>query len=165
MQLPMTRSLLVALCLSVTTLLAHAQGALDRNDAPGRAGPPVHVSEFGPYTLRASAIGSEVLPPGTAERHDIDRAADRGVLNLVILERRDGRQVTVPATVTASKDNLLGQNEEIAMREVRENGRVSYLGSFGFAPLRNLRFTITARPAGSSDTLRIEFEDRFLVGK
>ncbi|MBA3625829.1 MAG: DUF4426 domain-containing protein [Methylibium sp.] len=164
MHLP-SLSFFVALCLSGATVLAHAQGALDRNDAPGRAGPPVHVSEFGPYTVRASAIGSEVLPPGTAERHDIDRAADRGVLNLVILERRDGRQATVPATVTASKDNLLGQTEEIAMREVRENGRVSYFGTFGFAPLRNFRFTITAQPAGSSETLRIEFEDRFVVGR
>ncbi len=48
------------------------------------------------------------------------------------------------------------------MREIEENGRVSYLGTFDFAPLRNLRFTVAAQPAGS-ETLTIEFEDRFVL--
>jgi len=160
--LPIRRLVLTTL-LSMTAMVADAQGARDRNDAPGRGGPQVHVAEFGRYTLRANAISSDFLPAGPAERHGIERAADRGVLNLVILESREGRQLTVPARVTAIKHNLLGQSEPIEMRAIEENGRVSYLGTFGFAPLRNFRFTITAQPAGSDAPLRIEFEDRFIV--
>ncbi len=141
----------------VVVVSAHA------TDTPGRAGPQVHVSEFGRYTLRANAISSDVLPTSTAKRHGIEQASDRGVLNLVILEREGKRQVTVRAEVTASKDNQLGQHEEIEMRAIEENGRVSYLGTFRFAPLRNFRFTITALPAGASEPLKIEFEDRFVV--
>jgi len=132
-------------------------------DASGRGRPSMHVSEFGRYTLRANAISSDVLAASTAKRHGIDQASDRGVLNLVILERQGKRQVTVRAEVTASKHNLLGQSEEIEMRAIKENGRVSYLGTFGFAPLRNFRFTITALPVGASEPLKIEFEDRFVV--
>uniref|UniRef100_UPI0017FC4AA4 DUF4426 domain-containing protein n=1 Tax=Methylibium sp. TaxID=2067992 RepID=UPI0017FC4AA4 len=123
----------------------------------------VHVAESGRYTLRANAIRSELLPAVSAERHGIRRAPDRGVLNLVILERRDGRRATVPARVTAVKQNLLGQSETIEMRRVDANGRVSYLGTFGFAPLRNFTFRITAQPEGSDEPLTIEFEDRFVV--
>lgn len=43
----------------------------------GRAGPPMHVAEFGAFTLRANAIPSDVLPAATARRHGIERAADR----------------------------------------------------------------------------------------
>jgi hypothetical protein len=53
--------------------------------------------------------------------------------------------------------------EPIEMRAVEENGRVSYLDTFEFGPLRNLRFTITATPTGASEPLTIEFEDRFVV--
>lgn len=151
------------LMLSLATAgAATAQGALDRNDAPGRAGPPVHVSEFGRYTLRANAVSSEVLAPGTARKHGIERAADRGVLNLVILERTDGGQAPVRAEVSATQDNLLGQAEVIEMREVEQNGRVSYLGTFDFSPLRNFSFTITARPIGGGEPMTVEFEDRLL---
>jgi hypothetical protein len=38
------------------------------------------------------------------------------------------------------------------MREVRENERVSYLGVFGFEPLRNFRFVIHARLLGSEES-------------
>lgn len=156
------RSFVPALSLILAATSVAAQDASDPYDAPGRAGPPVHVTDIGLYTLRANAIPSDFVPPGIAERQGIDRAPDRGVLNLVVLERRNGQQVTVSATVTASKHNLLGQNEEIVMLEVNENGRVSYLGTFGFDPLRNLRFTITAQPVDSVEPLRIDFEDRFV---
>lgn len=86
------------------------------------------------------------------------------MLNLLILERQsDGRQATVPATVSARRDNLLDQSEAIEMRPITENGRVSYLGTFAFAPLRNFRFSISARPTGIEQPLAIEFEDRFVV--
>jgi len=147
-------------------VLAHtagAEGARDRNDAPGRAGPPVHVSEFGRYTLRANVVRSEVLSASTAKRHGIERASDRAVLNLVILERQGKRQVTLPARVTASTHNLIGQSEAIEMRAIKANGRVSYVGTFGFAPLRNFRITMTQLPVGTNEQLEIEFEDRLVV--
>jgi hypothetical protein len=123
----------------------------------------VHVVEGGAYTLRANAVHSDELPSSTASQHGIERAADRGVLNVVVLERRDGRQRPVRAQVHAARFNLLGQEEPIEMRAVEANGRVSYLGSFGFGPLRNMLFRVTATPAGSSDALTVEFEERFVV--
>lgn len=153
-------------CLRMAVISAFAvcvAGSAYAADAPGREGPQTHVAEFGRYTLRAGAIRSSALPASTAEQHGIDQASDRGILNLVILKRDGKRRVTVPAEVTASIDNLLGQREEIEMRAVEENGRVSYLGTFAFAPQRNFRFTITARPEGAGEPMKIEFEDRFVV--
>lgn len=159
----MTSQLHHALPAALALLLAFAPTQIGAQDG-GRAGPQEHVAEFGAYTLRANAIPSDVLPASTARRHGIERAPDRGVLNVLILERRgDGRQVTVRATVTARKENLLDQGEAVAMRPVAENGRVSYLGTFAFAPLRNFRFSISALPSGADQPLTIEFEDRFVL--
>ncbi|MBA3595892.1 MAG: DUF4426 domain-containing protein [Methylibium sp.] len=160
----MLKHLIPTLFLAATATVASAQGgAVDRNDAAGRGGPAVQVSEFGRYTLRANAVNSESLAPGTAENHGIERAADRAVLNLVVLERKDGRQMPVRAEVSATQRNLLGQTEAIEMREIEQNGRVSYLGTFGLAPLRNFSFTITARPVGGGEPMTIEFEDRLIA--
>lgn len=148
--------LTISCMLAGATLLAGAQDTLSGDGA-------VTVEQFGPYTVRASATQSQMLAPATAARHGIEPAADRGVLNVVVLERRaDGGQVTVPALVAASKTNLLGQSVPIEMREIRENERVSYLGSFEFAPMRNLRFELSVQPAGSKPLL-LRFEDQFVV--
>lgn len=151
------------LSLAAAATFASAQGAIDRDDAPGRSGPAVHVAEFGRYTLRANAVDSEALAADAAQRHGIERAADRGVLNLVILETMNGRREPVRAKVTATQRNLLGQSTAIEMREIEWNGRASYLGTFGFSPLRNFSFTITAQPAGGGEPMTITFEDRLLA--
>lgn len=125
----------------------------------------VQVTERGVYTLRANAIPSDRLPNSTASTHGIEPAADRAVLNVVVLERRGGQDRTVPARIDATRQNLLGQVEPIEMRAVRENDRVSYLGTFTFGPLRNQRFTVTATPDGSSESLTVEFDERFVGGE
>jgi hypothetical protein len=143
--------------------LAMAQGTVDTDIE--RHGVHRHVVIDKPYKLQASALRSGMLPAPAAERHGIDVAADRGVLNVVVLKEQDGKQVTVPAEVTAIAINLLRETEPIEMREVKENDHVSYIGSFGFQPLRNLRFVINALPQGAIEPIALEFEDRFVVPK
>ncbi len=128
-----------------------------------RSGIHSHLVKDGSYTLRASALGSSVLPPAIAQRHGIEVAPDRGILNVVVLKDDWSGQVTVPADITAITVNLLDQTEPIPMREVIENDHVSYLGSFDFQPLRNLRFVVNAKPRGGVEPLALEFEDRFAI--
>ena len=94
------------------------------------AGRGAAACRFGITALQASALRSGMLPAPTAERHGIVVAADRGILNVVVLKEEDGKQVTVPADVTGITINLLRQTEPIEMRKVIENEHVSYIGSF-----------------------------------
>lgn len=123
------------------------------------------VVEAGDYTLRVNTLPSDNLPVDVADRLGIEQSADRGILHAVILRRSDGSQVAVAAQVDAIRDNLMGKTEAIAMRPVRANDRVSYMGSFEYGPLRNYRFVVTAVPPGSSDPLVVEFEDSFRVSR
>jgi hypothetical protein len=141
--------------------LAVAQGAVDTDIE--RHGVHSHAVISKPYKLQASALRSRMLPAPAAERHGIDVAADRGILNVVVMKEQDGKQVTVPAEITAITINLLRQTEPIEMRKVIENEHVSYIGSFAYQPLRNLRFVINALPQGGVDPIALEFEDRFVV--
>lgn len=147
--------------LSSVVSIAAAQGSIDTDIS--RHGIHTHLVKDGPYTMRASAIDSDTLPPAIAQRHGIIIAPDRGILNVVVLKQEGDAQVTVPADITAVTINLLGQTEPVSMQQVNENNHVSYLGSFGFQPLRNLRFVINAKPHGSIEPFALDFEDRFVA--
>jgi hypothetical protein len=143
----------------VVASLAAAQGALDTDIE--RLGVHRHEVISKPYKLQASALRSGMLPAAAAARHGIDVAADRGVLNVLVLKEQDGRQVTVPADITAITIDLLGQTEPIEMRKVFENEHISYIGSFTYQPRQNLRFVIDASPRAGIEHLVLEFEDTF----
>lgn len=142
----------LVLCLTVVPLAALA--ALANAQAE-------HVTQAGPYTLRASALKSEFIPNPVAREHNIDRAPDRGILNVVVLRNTpEGKSITIPAAVIAYQKNLIGQRKTIEMRSVKQNDRLSYLGTFEFDPSSNLHFTIEAKPQGSDENIVLEFKDQ-----
>lgn len=107
------------------------------------AAQPREVSR-GDLVLRSSTVASELIDAATAARHGIEPAANRAVLNVVLL--RGPKREPVAAEVTAFSRNLAGVRQEIGMKEVRENERVSYVGSYQFLPKEVLDFEITAKP-------------------
>lgn len=123
-----------------------------------------HEQSFGPYVVRASAVAGGVLPEATRRAHGIEITANRGVLNVVVVRGESPARPTVPAKVDAHVTNLLGQSEKLEMRAIRENGGVSYLGTFDFTPRQVLRFNIEVTPEGSTKSTTLEFEDRFFAG-
>jgi hypothetical protein len=134
--------------------------------AATQAAAQLYTAESATHVLRVNAIVSDQLPERTAQAHGIEPAPDRGVLNAVVLRKSDGAEhtaVTVASDVQALRQNLLGQREVIEMRPVVADERVSYLGTFSFAPLRNFRFMVTAAPRDGGETLRVEFDDRFVA--
>ncbi|MDQ3445989.1 MAG: DUF4426 domain-containing protein [Pseudomonadota bacterium] len=124
-----------------------------------------HVAESGVHTMRASVTPSAALATETARAHGIDVAADRGVVNVVVLERGDAGQRPVPAEVSATRTDLAGRPETIEMREIRANGGISYLGTFTVLTSPTARFRISARPAKAGQPLTVEFEERFPLAR
>jgi len=122
-----------------------------------------HVAESGLHTMRANIVPSNQLSSEAAREHGITVADDRGVLNVVVLERNEGNQRSVPAEISATRTDLAGRPETIEMREVRANGGVSYLGSFRVVDSPRAQFRIEALPAGGGQPLTVEFEERFHV--
>jgi hypothetical protein len=141
--------------------LAAAQGPDDAEIE--RHGIHSHAAIEDPYRLQVSVLRSGMLPPAVASEHGVDAAPDRGILNVMVTKAQGGKQVTVPADVTAVAINLRGRTDPIEMRQVIENEHITYLGSFPYQPPGNLRFVVNALPQGSSRPLGIEFEDSLEV--
>ena len=126
--------------------------------APALAQP--HETTRQGFTLRSSTVASRNLDPATARRHGISPSPTRGVLNVVVLRKQGGSPRTVRADVRATARNLTGIENDIPMREVEQNGYISYVGSYRFAPREVVDFQIEARPRGSDTTLTLRYRDR-----
>lgn len=107
----------------------------------------VHEVRSGDLTLRSSSVSSERIDPATAARHGIEPSPGTSVLNVVVM--RGSAREPVPARVSATARSLAGIRQEIGLREVRENGRVSYLGTYDVAPREVLDLEVKATPLAS----------------
>lgn len=127
--------------------------------APPSLGQPYEVRR-GDLTLRSSTVSSERIDPATAARHGIEPSARTSVLNVVLL--RGNARETVPAEVSATARSLAGVRQEIGMREVRENGRVSYIGSYDVLPREVIDLEVKAKPlqAEQPPTLVLRWRER-----
>lgn len=129
-----TSSLAPAGVLAAAALLAFAPPSLGQT----------HEVRRGELTLRSSTVSSDRIDPATAARHGIEPSARTAVLNVVLL--RGNARETVPAEVSATARSLAGVRQEIGLREVRENGRVSYLGSYDVLPREVIDLEVKAKP-------------------
>lgn len=139
---------IAALALAACAVSSHAQS---------------HETRQGDYRLRSSTVASDRISPAAAAQHGIEPAASRAVLNVLVLRRSSGAEESpVAATVTASMQNLAGVRRDIALREVNENGRVSYIGSYEFLPREVIDFEVTAVPEGAqpASLLKLGYQEQ-----
>lgn len=136
--------------LAAAVLLAAAQPSLAQS----------HEVRRGDFKLRSSTVSSERIDPATAARHGIEPSAGTAVLNVVLL--RGSARETVAAEVSATARSLSGVRQEIGLREVRENGRVSYLGSYDVLPREVVDLEVKAKPLQAQEppTLVLRWRER-----
>lgn len=121
------------------------------------------ATEFDDYIVHYSAFTADILSPEVARNYDIQRSPSRGVLNVVVMHKEDGKTKAVKAGIKASAVNLNQQLKRFKMREVVEGDAIYYLADFQVADKEVLDFTITATPQGSSRPLEIKFRQQFFT--
>lgn len=121
-----------------------------------------HEVERGGVVLRSSTVASDRISPEAARSYGIDQSSDRAILNVVLLTTQAGIPATLPALVWASTRSLTGEQRVIEMREVRENDRVSYMGTYAFEPREVIDFEVTAQPTGATpqEPLTLRYRER-----
>jgi hypothetical protein len=129
----------------------------------GAAQAQSHATESGRYVLRSTTVASEQIDAAAAQRHGVVPAPDRAVVNVVLLRQAGaGADTTVSARVAVSMRTASGLSSDIEMREVRENGAISYLGSYQFLPRQMINFEISAAPTedAKQQPLKLDYRER-----
>lgn len=107
---------------------------------------------FGDYQAHYNVFASSFLTQEQTQRYGLLRSRKRGVL---VLSLRKGAEPAT-ASVHASATDAQGKTRPIQMREVREQGMVSYLGDFPMEDGESQRFVVEVKPdaGGPGFTLR-----------
>ena len=117
----------------------------------------VHAEQFkrfGDWRVHYNAFNASVLSAEVAERYEIVRGSNKGLVNITAIGPSDrGEKVSV----TGRFKNLLDQTTKLDFREIDDKGTVYYLAAFDFENAENLRFEITVElPKHGSETFRFQ---------
>ena len=113
--------------------------------------------------LRANVVRTEALPGAVLQRHGIEAGPERALLNVVVVSHKAGATKSIRARVHAQLEVLTGQDLDIEMKPVVEDGGISYVGVFSIPPRASaIRFTVRAQPE-QGDLLTLEFTEQSLT--
>jgi len=142
----------------LVALLAACGGA---PPAPqGNAAQEPAVLQAGDLTVRASAVPSSLLGEAAARQYGVERDP-RNVLLVVGLRRGQGdAEASLPARVDARATDLLGRGQPLALREVRSDGFIDYVGVARISPPETVRFDVRVEADGAAP-LELRFSRDF----
>jgi len=133
---------------------------------------PVPAREFddpglvtgGGHEMRYSAIQASSLPAEVTTSYGIPQRSDRLVVNVSVLERRNGSlPVAVESDVAGSWRRLVGEPQPLAFRAVVAGGSVSYVAEAPLQDREPIVLELSATPAGSAVPLRARLTRQFDV--
>ena len=137
---------LIAAALMLVSSLAWAQLGIDVGD----------------YRVLYSASNASSLPAKVARQYGITRGRNVAVLTFNVQRRNaQGIYSSVPASGTASVANLIGHRQDVALRNVREDGIDTLVGETRFDDGEFLVIEGTITPNGSAVTMPVRFRQQF----
>jgi hypothetical protein len=116
----------------------------------------------GGYVIHHNAFTTDTLNPQVASSYGIRRSKERAMLNVSVIRGEQGKLgKAVPAKVNATARNLIGQQRDIPLREIREGEAIYYIGDFPVAHKEKLDFFLQVTPEGESQPLKAQLQQQF----
>jgi len=121
--------------------------------------------DFGDYVVHFNALTTDHLTPDIARDYGIVRSQNRAMLTVSILRKTGGESTeAVPGAVSASAINLTGQLKNLAMREIKEQDAIYYIGELAITDAEVLIFTVDVTPNNDPSRFTVRFKKQFFVG-
>ena len=115
------------------------------------------VETIGDYQVHYNAFPSAFLKPEVAQAYRLLRSRVQGVVTVSVLKHG----VPVPARVSASATNEVGQQKSISLRQVRETHAIYQIGNVGANEGEVLRFVLEVLPEHESKPFTLRFSQQF----
>jgi hypothetical protein len=117
---------------------------------------------FGDHVVHFNAQSTTMLPAEVARAFGIRRSGNRAMLNIAVLHKGAADDsVPVVAVVEVNATNLLRQEKDISMRELRDGEAIYYIGEFTVANEEIVTFNISVQPEGADAPHEFTFRQQF----
>jgi len=124
--------------------------------------PDATSKDFGDYVLHFNAISTDQLQPEIAQTYNIVRSKNRAMLNVSIIKKVKGTiGQSVTGDIKVTVNNLTGQVKNLALKEVRENDAIYYIGDAQVANGETLIFNLKVKPEDKTTGFSVRFSRQF----
>lgn len=128
-----------------------------------------HAEQFarvGDYEIHYSAVNSSFLTPEVAQAHNLQRSANRGLVNVSVRERQgDGSTLPVNASVQGHVSGLTGAQQSLSFRTVHDGDATYHLAPFTMREDENMRFELSVRYDRNAAPEPVNFIQRFYIDR
>ena len=148
----MNKVIQILLALFLSTLLVPATQASSN-----------HQLEFDNYVVHYNVVPSRFLQPQVARSIGIKRSHSRGVVTISVLQKIPGQPTkAVQASITGTTCNLFGRDRKLKLKEIFENGQVSYIAEVPIVRKERLKINFSVQPQGATRSHSFEFVETLL---
>lgn len=121
---------------------------------------------FGDYEVHYNTFESTFLLPKIAKQYGFTRSKGRGLLNVAVIKpSKSALPQTVPAIVTGTKTNLLGQIVKLDFVTIDEGEAIYYIAAFTKTDDEILRFKVDAKLNADSAPMTVKFKKHLYVDR
>ncbi|KJY96536.1 DUF4426 domain-containing protein [Pseudoalteromonas ruthenica] len=105
---------------------------------------------LGHWQVHYIAFPSTSVPAEVARNYDLERAGDRALINISVLQNNQAQAVNIQG----SAKNLIGQTEQLTFKEIKEGESIYYIAQMRFDNEEVYRFEITLTQGNTVEVLR-----------
>ncbi len=123
---------------------------------------------FGELELHYNTFESTFLLPKIAKQYDFIRSKGRGLLNVAVIKPSPNKSElpqSIPAIVTGTVTNLIGQIVKLDFVTIDEGNAIYYIAAFTKTDDEILRFKVNAKLSADSAPMAVKFEKHVYVDR
>ena len=113
------------------------------------------------YDIHYNAFNTMIVPPKVAQTYGFTRARNRALLNISIIDNTT--KEPLPAMVTGTRTNILGQLIKLEFIQVKEQNAIYYIAPLRFTEGEMWRFEVQIQPDLKSDAIPLKFSQSFYL--
>ena len=102
-----------------------------------------------------------MVPPEVAQSYGFTRARNRALLNISVLDSTTKQPL--PAVVTGTRTNIVGQLLPLEFVQVKEQNAIYYIAQLRFTEAEMWRFEVQVQPDLNSDAIPLKFSQSFYL--
>lgn len=138
-------SLICGLLFASLTLPIHAEQAIQSQN----------------YAIHYNAFNTMIVSPEVAQTYGFTRARNRALLNISIIDNTT--KEALPAMVTGTRTNIVGQLIKLEFIQVKEKNAIYYIAPLRFTEGEMWRFDLQIQPDLKSDAIPLKFSQSFYL--
>lgn len=138
-------SLICGLLLATLSVSSHAEQA-------------IHSAK---YDIHYNAFNTMMVQPDVAQRYGFIRARNRALLNISIIDRASLK--SLPAVVTGTRTNIVGQVLRLKFVQIKEENAIYYIAQLRFTEEESWRFELQVQPDLNAPAIPLKFSQTFYL--